>query len=108
MCITALQMLCQGDMVHGVLRGQYDALQVHMVPYRVEDYKELVKDLKLWPYPRGHHQHLTRLPLPGDAQVLLADRRMCPWLPDHLRILPLPNLQTAIAERSMDCFSTCR
>ena len=82
--------------------------KVYLLPYLMEDYEALVKPLKLWPFPRGHYRHLTRIPLPGGAQLLLADRRACPLLPAHLRVLPDPQLQPTVAERAVDCSITCR
>jgi hypothetical protein len=82
--------------------------QVYLLPYLMEDYEAVVKPLKLWPFPRGHYCHLTRIPLPGGAQLLLADRRACPLLPVHLRVLPDPQLQPTVAERAVDCSITCR
>ena len=38
-------------------------MQVYLVPYKVEDYKDLVVPLKIWPFPRGHFRGLTRVPV---------------------------------------------
>ncbi len=84
------------------------ALQVYLVTYLVEEYEALVKPLKLWPFPRGHQKHLTRIPLQKGVQLLLADRRACPLLPTHLRVLPDPQLQPTVAERAANCSMTCR
>jgi hypothetical protein len=34
----------------------------YLVPYTMEQYSRLAMRLSLWPYPRGHHQHVASIP----------------------------------------------
>ena len=34
----------------------------YLLPYTAEQYTRLALRLKLWPYPRGHHQHVASIP----------------------------------------------
>jgi hypothetical protein len=42
------------------------------------------------------------------AVVLLADRRVCPYLPPGSRVLPADSLRALPAQRAQDCDLTCR
>lgn len=71
------------------------SVQAYLLPYRVEEYAETVRPLKLWPNPRGHFRGLTRVPLqvytspaggfpPCTSLALrqaLAFRLRCTWMP---------------------------
>ncbi len=37
-------------------------MQVHLMKYTSEVYPMLARRLKIWPFPRAHHYHLTVLP----------------------------------------------
>ena len=34
----------------------------YLGPYTMEQYSRLAMRLSLWPYPRGHHQHVASIP----------------------------------------------
>ena len=60
------------------------------MPYKLEDYKDLVEPLGLWPFPRGHHNGLTRVPV-GVSHSRLPDlfclhRTAWPHLPVSVSI----------------------
>lgn len=36
--------------------------KTYLMPYVIERYTRIALKLKLWPYPRGHHQHVAIIP----------------------------------------------
>ncbi len=36
--------------------------EVYLVPYVIEEYSQLAWRLRVWPYPRGHHQFVASIP----------------------------------------------
>ena len=42
--------------------GQAPAGRVYLVVYRIEDYPLIARHLHIWPFPRGHFQHVALLP----------------------------------------------
>lgn len=36
--------------------------KTYLIPYVIERYSRVALKLKLWPYPRGHHQHVAIIP----------------------------------------------
>ena len=83
------------------------AIQVYLALYRAERYIHLVRPLGIWPYPRGHHRHMARLPW-RNATLLLADQRFCQLLPPQRRLLPSPGLRALPAERATSCDAACK
>lgn len=41
---------------------QPQAGKTYLIPYVIERYTRVALRLKLWPYPRGHHQHVAIIP----------------------------------------------
>lgn len=40
----------------------FEANKTYFVTYTIEEYQRLATRLKLWPYPRGHHQFVASIP----------------------------------------------
>ena len=74
---------------------------------QAEAYPRIARQFKIWPFPRGHHQHLVALPYKGSTW-LLADVRFCPLLPPELRVLPSPSLRDIAAPLNTSCTDACR
>lgn len=67
----------------------------------------MARKLSIWPFPRGHHHALTRLPIKG-ATLLLADQRFCPLLPDQHRLKPMAGLRAVAGALHESCSAACR
>ncbi|KAK9838605.1 hypothetical protein WJX84_002304, partial [Apatococcus fuscideae] len=80
---------------------------VFLLAYTADVYTQLARRLRIWPFPRAHHYHLTILPY-RESTLLLADRRFCSYLPDVERIHPSPGLQAWAAEQGQSCTDACR
>ncbi|GAB4822166.1 hypothetical protein N2152v2_009212 [Parachlorella kessleri] len=87
-------------------RQDLRAGQLYYVPYVIEEYQRLATRLKIWPFPRGHHQHVAFIPYKG-ARLLVADRRFCPLLPEHEKLRPTADMQPVAAERNQSCAAAC-
>ncbi|KAK9813769.1 hypothetical protein WJX73_008446 [Symbiochloris irregularis] len=81
--------------------------QVNLILYKEESYPRTARQLKIWPFPRGHHQHIVALPYKGSTW-LLADVRQCPLLPKHMRVYPSPTLQDLAAPPDTSCTDACK
>jgi hypothetical protein len=69
-------------------------------------YDRIAKFFKIWAHPRSHFQYLQILEYSGDL-YLVADVRMCPLLPDYLRVQPHPQLTAVVAQQAEDCGIAC-
>ena len=83
------------------------AMQVYLALYTAESYPRTARKLGVWPFPRGHHHFVTRLPVKG-ALLLLADQRFCPLLPEQHRLKPKPGLTAVAAAQHQSCLAACR
>ena len=81
-------------------------MQVYLALYTAESYPRTARKLGIWPFPRGHHRFVTRLPTKG-AMLLLADKRFCPLLPDQLRVKPKEGLMALPAAQHESCSVAC-
>ena len=91
-------------------------MQVYLALYTSETYPRTARKLGIWPFPRGHHHFVTRLPLKGSsaaagsrgALLLLADQRFCPMLPEQHKMQPQRGLTAIAAEQHQSCHAACR
>ncbi len=60
----------------------------------------------IWAHPRAHYHFLQLLEFEGDL-YLIADKRFCPLLPEHMRILPSADVAVVAAAPATDCDDTC-
>ena len=104
-CVSSCRLRMSTRMLCTARQGS--SSQTYLVPYAIEQYADLVNPLGIWPFPRGHHRHMARLPWRG-ATLLLADRRLCPFLMPEERLHPSKSMRAAPAQRAGDdCISTC-
>lgn len=82
-------------------------VQVYLGLYTSETYPRIARKLSIWPFPRGHHRFLTRLPIKG-ATLLLADQRFCPMLPDQHKLKPKQGLTAVAGAQHESCSAACR
>lgn len=78
-----------------------------LLPYLGETYSRLARQLRTWPFPRGHYRHALYLRTRGTL-VWLADQRFCLLLPEALRVRANPGLRPVVAKQSQDCNDACR
>ncbi|KAK9811645.1 hypothetical protein WJX72_007588 [[Myrmecia] bisecta] len=83
-----------------------DQRKVFLLTYKSEEYPELAKSFKIWPFPRAHHKHVAVIPY-RNSSFLLADARFSPLLPPALKVLPSANLTAVPAERQQPCDTAC-
>lgn len=88
-------------------RGSAGTKQYLVAPYLLEEYASVTASLDLLDTPRGYYQGVTLLSLGPSRGIVLIDRRVSPFCPDHLRQLPNPSLLALAAERNVDCDATC-
>eukprot|EP01026_Neomeris_dumetosa_P023967 TRINITY_DN2010_c1_g1_i3.p1 TRINITY_DN2010_c1_g1~~TRINITY_DN2010_c1_g1_i3.p1 ORF type:complete len:331 (-),score=30.33 TRINITY_DN2010_c1_g1_i3:326-1318(-) len=80
---------------------------MYLILYEIEHYKILSKMLGIWPFPRGHYNHITVVPRKSGQTLLLADVRLCPLLDSTQRLLPTPSLFVAAGDRGLSCDEVC-
>ncbi len=82
-------------------------MQVYLALYTAESYPRTARKLGIWPFPRGHHHFVTKLPVKG-AMLLLADQRFCPLLPEQHSMKPRKGLRALPAAQHESCYAACR
>jgi hypothetical protein len=80
--------------------------KTYLVAYTIEQYLRVSLRLKLWPYPRGHFQHVAAIPWNG-SRFLVADRRFCPLLPPEQQLPPTPGMAQIPGEQHQSCNEVC-
>jgi hypothetical protein len=76
--------------------------------YKAEEYQSFAKKIGIWPeFPRATYKGLiiTRV---GEATLLLADRRTCPFLSAADRVGPDPAVTVLGADKGQSCDESCR
>ncbi|DBA72905.1 TPA: hypothetical protein ACH3X2_009866 [Trebouxia sp. C0005] len=81
--------------------------KVYLALYTAESYPRTARKLGIWPFPRGHHHFVTKLPVKG-AMLLLADQRFCPLLPEQHSMKPRKGLRAFPAAQHESCYAACR
>lgn len=80
--------------------------QTYLVTYVVERFTRAALRLKLWPYPRGHTQHVAVIPWEG-SRFLVADRRFCPLLPQEQQLPPTEGMRPLPGRAWQSCKDVC-
>ncbi len=81
--------------------GQY------LLPYLGERFARLARQLRTWPFPRGHYKYAQYIRSKGSV-FWLVDRRFCPLLPVELRVVATQGLHPVVAGQGQDCEAACR
>lgn len=79
---------------------------MYLIAYTLEEYPALARMLRLWPYPRAHHQHAAIVPQKGSTFVV-ADRRFCPLLPKELQMNRTAGMQAVHGTQQESCTAVC-
>lgn len=78
-----------------------------LLPYLGENFSRVARQLRTWPFPRGHYRHALYLRTRGTL-VWLADQRFCELLPEELRVRANPTLHPVVAKQAQNCDEACR
>mmetsp|Transcript_32694 Transcript_32694/g.53013 ORF Transcript_32694/g.53013 Transcript_32694/m.53013 type:complete len:515 (+) Transcript_32694:79-1623(+) len=74
--------------------------------YKREHFQSIADHFGIWPFTRASHKHTTLIKS-GGHQIILADLRQSPYVPDNLEILAPPNLQTISGSQGQSCSLVC-
>lgn len=80
-----------------------------VLPYSSGQWPSIAGQMQLMSTgPRGYHKGMILLKVPGSQQpLILADRRLCPYLPESERLIPHPGLTPIAAETAESCDHAC-
>mmetsp|Transcript_1752 Transcript_1752/g.3712 ORF Transcript_1752/g.3712 Transcript_1752/m.3712 type:complete len:586 (-) Transcript_1752:157-1914(-) len=81
---------------------------VSILPYVSEQFKSFSRTYRIWDHPRTHHNRAVVLKGPEERTLILADSRLCPYLPKPQRLLPSPSLTHVKGNEGESCDNACR